>query len=120
MSENKYCGNCYYFSNEDIGGEGLCGFPLSPFVTLCGKKGCKNHVFRKKQAKNNGWTEITPDNVDEVYRIDHDRIIIGWLDSRNSTFATTFNRCTFTPNDMAKYGGYYYYVLPELKKEESK
>lgn len=62
------------------------------------------------------WKEITQDNVDEVYDLDSQRIpihiahkcfdgeiIYGSKNCFSSSFGT-----------MAKYGGYYYIVLPKL------
>ena len=58
----------------------------------------------------NGWTEITPDNVD---MIDDGCIVIV-------TDGTYYNKASewhLSIGTMAKIGGYYYYVLPELKIE---
>ena len=52
--EDKCCGNCKYFKDEDVNGEGFCEVKYE-FEGCCHE--CDNHEFR-----NNGWTEITPDN----------------------------------------------------------
>ena len=54
MDENKCCGNCKHFKDEDVNGEGFCEVKYE-FEGCCYE--CDNHEFR-----NNGWTEITPDN----------------------------------------------------------
>lgn len=99
MSKDKCCGNCKHFKDEDAEGWGTCEFHL---MTKCDDK-CGYHSFR-----NNGWTEITPDNVD---MIDDGSIVIV-------TDGTYYNKASewhLGIGTMAKHGGYYYYVLPELK-----
>ena len=102
MSENKCCGNCKHFENEGIDGFGFCMvFKCIHHCTGGGR--CIAH-----QLKNNGWTEITPDNVD---MIDDGSIVIV-------TDGTYYNKASewhLSIGTMAKHGGYYYYVLPELK-----
>ena len=105
--EDKCCGNCKHFNNEGADGCGTCEFQLS---TKCDDK-CGYHSFR-----NNGWTEITPDNVEELYDIPEDLLIVAFklgdtiYYQRNKDMSPTLNT-------LAKTGGYYYYVLPELKIE---
>ena len=101
MSENKCCGNCKHFNNEDAEGWGTCKFSR---LTKCDDK-CIYHSFIK-----NGWTEITPDNVDEIP--DSNRIIVTDGQSYKNLQEWYLGIGT-----MAKHGGYYYYVLPELKIE---
>ena len=100
MSENKCCGNCKHFKNEDVEGWGWCSFNKTK--THCTQSwDCYNDTF-------DGWTEITPDNVD---MIDDGSIVIV-------TDGTYYNKASewhLSIGTMAKYGGYYYYVLPELK-----
>ena len=102
MSKNKCCGNCKHFKNEDVEGWGWCSFNKTK--THCAQSwDCHNNTF-------NGWTEITPDNVD---MIDDGSIVIV-------TDGTYYNKASewhLSIGTMAKYGGYYYYVLPELKIE---
>lgn len=101
--KDKYCGNCKHFTNEDINGYGWCSSLLTR--TTCGSGIC-----RKYEMPNNGWTEITPDNVD---MIDDGCIVIV-------TDGTYYNKASewhLSIGTMAKHGGYYYYVLPELEIE---
>lgn len=100
MSENKCCGNCKYFEYENFEGWGLCN--VGGCSTKCDDM-CDYH-----DLINNGWTEITPDNVD---MIDDGCIIIV-------TDGTYYNKASewhLSIGTMAKHGGYYYFVLPELK-----
>lgn len=99
MSENKCCGNCKHFKNEDVQGWGTCKFSR---LTKCDDK-CIYH-----SSINNGWTEITPDNVD---MIDDGSIVIV----TDGTYYNEASEWHLSIGTMAKYGGYYYYVLPELK-----
>ena len=100
MSENKCCGNCKHFKDEDTEGWGWCTFNKTK--THCAQSwDCYNSIF-------NGWTEITPDNVD---MIDDGSVVIV-------TDGTYYNKASewhLSIGTMAKYGGYYYYVLPELR-----
>ena len=105
--KDKCCGNCKYFVNECADGWGTCEFHQ---VTKCDDK-CGYHSFR-----NNGWTEITPDNVDEVDCIPNNKVVIGWI--CNKEFRSCSLSCFwFTLKSIAMQGGFYYYVLPELKIE---
>jgi hypothetical protein len=102
MSENKSCGNCKHFKYEDAIGIGVCN--ILNIMTQCNTC-CGNH-----DTLHNDWTEITPDNVD---MIDDGSIVIV-------TDGTYYNKASewhLSIGTMAKYGGYYYYVLPELKIE---
>lgn len=106
MSEDKCCGNCKHFKNEDVDGKGWCD--EQSWVTGCSKV-CKLHEFGA-----NGWTEITPDNVNELNKIEK-RVVVA-----NKHHGSVFYRTIHDVNgleSMAKQGGYYYYVLPELKVE---
>ena len=105
MSENKCCGNCKYFFNEDAEGWGTCDFAQ---VTSCSDR-CVYHVF-----ENNGWTEITPNNVEELYE-SKERVCVAFV--CNGEVSYMCGQFGLTLSTMAKYGGYYYYVLPELKIE---
>lgn len=102
MSENKCCGNCNHFKNEDVNGFGLCG--KDGVITRCNTS-CSDY-----SSKLNGWTEITPDNVDMI----DDGSIVIVTDGMYYNKASDWHLSIGT---MAKYGGYYYYVLPELKIE---
>lgn len=104
MSENKCCGNCKHFNNEDVEGWGTCKFSR---LTKCDDK-CIYHSFI-----NNGWTEITPDNVDEIDS-DINYLVIATIEG-GEVVCNMYNDWYLGLSSMAKYGGYYYYVLPELK-----
>ena len=102
MSKDLCCGNCKHFKDEDAEGWGTCKFSR---LTKCDDK-CIYHSFI-----NNGWTEITPDNVEELY---DKPIAVAWK-YEGKTYYSLAGDCTISLATMAKYGGYYYYVLPELK-----
>ena len=103
MSENKCCGNCKHFTNEDINGFGWCSRVLT-------RTRCSSGICREYEMPNNGWTEITPDNVD---MIDDGSIVIV----TDGTYYNEASEWYLDIGTMAKRGGYYYYVLPELKIE---
>lgn len=106
MSNDKCCGNCKHFENEDIEGFSYCeiehGFK------------CCDEVCVKHEAINNGWTEITPENVEELYE-SKERVCVAFV--CNGEVSYMCGQFGMTLSTMAKYGGYYYYVLPELKIE---
>ena len=105
MSKDKCCGNCKHFKNEDVEGWGWCSFNKTK--THCAQSwDCHNDTF-------NGWSEITPDNVEELY---DKPIAVSWK-YEGKTYYSLAGDCTISLATMAKYGGYYYYVLPELKIE---
>ena len=110
MSENKCCGNCKNFRDEDVNGEGFCEVKYE--FEGCYHE-CDNHEFR-----NNGWAEITPDNEHELTDELSNRIIIGFKDCEGRMHTMTLLDCYMGVGTMAKGGGYYYYVLPKLMKEE--
>lgn len=63
------------------------------------------------------WTEITENNCDEVYELDsqHCPIMIAHkLDDNWITYHDLHN-VNISIGTMAKFGGYYYIVLPKLK-----
>ena len=106
MSENKCCGNCKHFKDEDVNGFGLCG--KDGVITRCNTS-CSDY-----SSKFNGWTEITPDNVEELYE-SKERVCVAFV--CNGEVSYMCGQFGITLSTMAKYGGYYYYVLPELKIE---
>lgn len=60
------------------------------------------------------WTEITQDNMDEVYDIPIDLLVIAFkIDTL--TICRMYNDMSPTISTMAKMGGYYYIELPKLK-----
>ena len=106
MSENKCCGNCKHFKNEDVEGWGWCSFNKTK--THCAHSwDCHNNTF-------NGWTEITPNNVEELYE-SKERVCVAFV--CNGEVSYMCGQFGLTLSTMAKYGGYYYYVLPKLKIE---
>ena len=105
MSTNKYCGNCKHFKYEDAEGRGVC-------VNFHSPQSCSDlcHGGHEYITDNNSWIEITPDNVDMI----DDGSIVIVTDGMYYNKASEWHLSIGT---MAKYGGYYYYVLPELKIE---
>lgn len=106
MSENKCCGNCKHFTNEDVIGIGVCN--ILNIITKC-YTSCSEY-----SSKFNGWTEITPDNMSEVYNIQINRLVIAWKQG-GMTVCRMLQDISPTISTMAKIGGYYYMELPELK-----
>lgn len=106
MSKDKCCGNCEHFKDEDVNGKGWC--EEQSWITECSKV-CKCH-----KPNLNGWTEITPDNVEELNNLPENRLIISF---KLGSFIYYQKKAYFRPSleSIAKKGGYYYYVLPELK-----
>ena len=111
MTENKCCGNCKHFKNEDVKGKGWCEH--FEHLYYCGEPNCKTY-----EPLNNGWTEITPDNVSEVYNIDRNRLVVQYARDGRFPMIRMLRDFPMTLSTMAKVGGYYYYVLPELNIEE--
>lgn len=101
MSENKCCGNCKYFKHEDLDGFGWCD-------KIDDETHCALHYDCHEDL--NGWTEITPDNVDSIP--DSNRIIV--TDGKSYKNLQQWHLGIGT---MAKCRGYYYMELPELKIE---
>jgi hypothetical protein len=107
MKKDKCCGNCKYFKDEDVEGWGYCSFNKTK--THCAQCwDCHNSTF-------NGWTEITPDNVDEVYE---KRGRIAFMNPTRWEYMTVWHNAERKVLELyALRGGYYYYVLPELRIE---
>ena len=110
MNKDKWCGNCKHFKDEDANGKGWCEHYERFF--RCEEIACKAHCL-----SNNGWTEITPDNMEEVYGIDPDRLVVQYTGNGCYNIIRMIGDFSATISTMAKCGGYYYYVLPELKIE---
>ena len=106
--KDKYCGNCKHFNNEDVEGWGTCEFHQ---VTKCYDK-CSYHSF-----KNNGWTEISPDNVEKIKSVESNRVIICASNGIGYMYPLTLLSLECSLESIADYGGHYYFVLPELKIE---
>lgn len=63
------------------------------------------------------WTEITQDNVDELYATSPERIVIYNIEwYQHNTYM--LRDVLPTLGTMARIGGYYYIVLPEPKINE--
>ena len=105
-TRNKCCGNCKHFKDEDIEGFSYCEIEH-------GFKYC-DEVCVEHEAINNGWTEITPDNVEEVRKTDVGRLMIAVI-THGEPYYMEYREMFSELYEMAKIGGYYYYVLPELK-----
>lgn len=99
MNKDKCCGNCAHFKNEDTTGKGWC--EEQSWITECNKV-CNCH-----HSGNNGWVEITPDNVDVMPEL----TVV--TDKKEYKMANHWH-CSIST--MAKIGGYYYYVIPEFKE----
>jgi hypothetical protein len=107
MSKNKSCGNCKHFKDEDAEGWGWCTFNKTK--THCAQYwNCHNSTF-------NGWTEITPDNIEYIYYNRYSIVIMNR--SRWDYMVTCHNATMKILRLYANRGGYYYYVLPELRIE---
>jgi hypothetical protein len=113
--KDKCCGNCKYFKNEDLCGWGICAGFLEKFGVHCSHVGCLSHLTTERIV--NGWTEITPDNVDEIKSVEGNRVIICASNSIGYMYPSTLLSLACSLESIADYGGYYYYVLPELKIE---
>lgn len=111
MSKNKSCGNCKSFI-PSIDGFGACTEPTSIYGVHCNNEACS--LFKMKS--NNGWTEITPDNVDEIDAIDPNRVVIATM-IEGIVFSSMRADSDITLKACSELGGYYSYVLPELKIE---
>ena len=109
MSKNKCCGNCARSYAKDM--DGYCACVVDNHFTSCDEV-CDNHILSI-----NGWIEITTDNEHELTDELIDRAVIGWRDSCNRQHIVAFADCAMGVGTMAKHGGYWYYVLPELKIE---
>ena len=103
------CGNCQFSKNENIEGYAWCE-KLNQEIHCSFK--CHHH-----KLKNNGWTELTNDNKHELADELLHRIVIGFIDKRGRMYAMTLIDCRLGIGEMANLGGFYYYVLPELKIE---
>lgn len=106
--EDECCGRCKSFKDEDAEGWGWCTFNKTK--THCAQSwDCHN-------STSNGWTEITSDNVDDVYKLDIFRLVIAVVDSHGSPQYVKYDAMSTSIIEMAKIGGCFYYVLPELRK----
>lgn len=107
MSENKYCGNCKYFKDEDAEGWGWCTFNKTK--AHCAQSfDCHNRTF-------NGWTEITPDNIDKIRKSKKKIVIMNPKEWNVPEMLYSIKADSLVL--YSEWGGYYFYVLPELKIE---
>ena len=109
MSETKSCGNCKHFKDEDADGKGYCENFHGIF--RCDEV-CVDH-----DVIDNGWTEITPDNVDEVRETDVGRLMIAVI-THGEPYYMEYREMFRELDEMAILGGYYFFILPELKVEK--
>lgn len=106
---NEYCKTCKNFKDEDADGYGWCEIQQEEVT------GYFYHPCH--EPLNNGWIEITPDNVEEIKSIERNRVIICASNSIGYMYPSTLLNLACSLESIADYGGYYYYVLPELKIE---
>ena len=99
--KDKCCGNCKHFKYEELDGFGWCD-------KIDDETHCELHYDCHEDL--NGWTELTPENADEI---NADLIVVT-----DGTFYKMANEWYASLSTLAKEGGYYYYELPELKIEE--
>lgn len=109
MDENKCCEN--YASSYAKDMDSFCVREFLHDLAVC-DKASERHV-----RIINGWTEITPDNENELTDELLNRIIIGFKDCEGRIHTMTLLDCYMGVGTMAKHGGYYFYVLPELRIE---
>lgn len=109
MDENKCCENYANSFVKDM--DSFCVREFLHDLAVC-DKASDPHV-----RTINGWTEITPDNENELTDELSNRLIIGFKDCEGRMHTMTLLDCYMGVGTMVKHGGYYYYVLPELKIE---
>ena len=109
--KDKCCGNCKHFKDEGVDGFGFC--VVYKCIHHCTGGGiCVAHQFN-----DNGWTEITPDNVDEVRKTDVGRLMIAVI-THGEPYYMEYREMFRELDEMANLGGYYFFNLPELKIEK--
>ncbi len=64
------------------------------------------------------WTEITEDNMEEVYNIQVNRLVIAHRHD-SMTVCEMYHNMSPAISTMSKMGGYYYMELPELNTDEN-
>lgn len=109
MDENKCCEN--YASSYAKDMDSFCVREFLHDLAVCDK--ASDHHVRII----NGWTEITPDNVDEIKSIESNRVIICASNGIGYMYPLTLLSLECSLESIADYGGHYYFVLPELKIE---
>lgn len=102
MDENKCCEN--YASSYAKDMDSFCVREFLHDLAVCDKD-IDHHV-----RIINGWTELTTDNADEI---NADLIVVT-----DGTFYRMSNDWHASLSTLAKVGGYYFFILPELKVEK--
>jgi hypothetical protein len=110
MDENKCCES--YASSYAKDMDSFC---VREFLHKF--KGCNEDSDHHSQIIN-GWTKITSSKISEIEAIDSNRVVVAWLDNLNRMQSVMLVDCRMAITTMVKVGGYYYYVLPKLMKEE--
>ena len=105
--KDKCCGNCKYMENQDLDGFGWCKRTNT-------ETHCTLHYDCHEDL--DGWTEITPDNVEELYNIPEYLLVVAFK-LGDIIYYQRAKDMSPTLNTLAKTSGYYYFVLPELKIE---
>ena len=104
---DKCCGNCKHSYAKDMDGYCACG--VDDHFTSCDEV-CDRHILSI-----NGWAEITPDNIDEIRKSKKKIVIMNpkeW-DVPEMLYSIKADSLVL----YSEWGGYYYYILPELKIE---
>lgn len=107
MDENKCCGNDDSSYAKDMDSFCVRGF-LHKFAV------CDETIDHHTRIIN-GWTEITPDNVDEIRKNKRQIVIMNPREWSVPEMSYGISKETLVLYSV--WGGYYYYVLPELKIE---
>lgn len=113
--KTKYCGNCKSFI-PSIDGFGACTEPTSIYGVHCNNEACS--MFKMKS--NNGWTELTPDSLEELGQIEPYRVVVARFFDDGSVKSRTRTEPCYTSLEAAATNTklrFFYYVLPELKIE---
>lgn len=109
---DKCCGNCKHFDDKEVSGYGLCDEPSMIYGIHRNYKACSLY----EPSSSSDWTEITTDNVDEIDAVDPNRVVIATM-IEGVVFSSVRADSDITLKSCSELGGYYYYVLPELKIE---
>ena len=112
MSENKCCGNCKRFKDEELDGFGWCD-------KIDNETHCALH-YDCHEDIDNGWTELTPDRLEELGQIEPYRIILARFFDDGSVKSKTRTEPCYTPLEVAAANTklrFFYYILPKLTRE---
>lgn len=104
---NKCCKTCKNFKDEDADGYGWCELQQEEVT------GYFSHPCH--EPLNNGWSEITPDNVDKIRKNKGNIVVMNPKEWNVPEMLYSLPADTLVL--YSEWGGYYYYVLPELKIE---